>query len=611
MVSETQSKQIELKVPQDLNLSITNTFTPFASTKSSSQSPSRPKPLTAEQLKEKRKNPAINIDFFTGLTKKILNDFYPKYCPNCPDKLLTKEISTQPELIRCEKCRYLTSRISYTILHHMKLPLWMFGYVFYESMIQHPKVVTSTEISKRLRISYKGAASLKKRFQVFASQQLPKYKQLTFDALDREFKDFSLPADEETDVTKKMENKPYVCADTVVLYSASERANQGRRRYRHSGSTASIYLSDKLGGRQVGTLVHTIAVKKGPVFFHSVPNQKANTLGPLIKNHLPLQTPVFTDQGYPWLWGIYKNHRQVNHSAHSKDARYRWARNRFSKLGCNVQAAEGNHRLLKTAFSSYCYIRPENSTRYLNEFSFLKNAHVFGLDVICENEAVGVSDDVSNGSSVVDVGETKRWGKLSFGSDPRGPLGPAVGIGRKGYALRKNDLGSKNWLNSLIQEFEYFPETEGSKDNVVFQSGFSLLNSPASLKDVNLLLLKEMKAHNTFWSDQNRASIQRRKELKHQKTASKMWNLISEGKENGSYYSVSEVCNLLNIHKISAMLILRKWLKLKLIEKRRINQASYNRSIDFGIKKKAQEFPYLLYTNFKEKKADGTVERLK
>ncbi|WP_082279076.1 hypothetical protein [Leptospira interrogans] len=202
-------------------------------------------------------------------------------------------------------------------------------------------------------------------------------------------------------------------------------------------------------------------------------------------------------------------------------------------------------------------------------------------------------------------------GRSSFGSDPRGPSGPAVGIGRKGYALRKNDLGSKNWFHSLIQEFEYFPETESSKDNVVFQSGFSLLNSPASLKDVNSLLLKEMKAHNTFWSDKNRTPIQRRKELKHQKTASKIWNLISDGKENGSYYSVSEICTLLNIHKISAMLILRKWLKLKLIEKRRINQASYNRSIDFGIKKKAKEFPYLLYTNFKDKKSDRTLERLK
>ncbi|WP_139356725.1 hypothetical protein [Leptospira alexanderi] len=99
--------------------------------------------------------------------------------------------------------------------------------------------------------------------------------------------------------------------------------------------------------------------------------------------------------------------------------------------------------------------------------------------------------------------------------------------------------------------------------------------------------------------------------MKHQKTASKIWNLIADGKKSGGYYSVSEVCNLLNIHKVSVMLILRKWLKLKLIEKRRINQASYNRSIDFGIKKKAKEFPYLLYTNFKDKKSDGTLERLK
>ncbi|EKO24014.1 ISXO2-like transposase domain protein [Leptospira interrogans str. UI 12621] len=586
-----------MKIPQDLSLSITKISTRSALTKS----PSRPKPLTSAQLKEKRNNPAINIDFFTNLTKKILNDFYPKYCPNCPDKLLTKEISTQPELIRCEGCRYLTSRLSYTPLHHMKLPLWMFSYVFYESMIQHPKVVTSTEISKRLKISYKGAAMLKRRFQVFASQQLPKYQKLTYDALDREFKDFSLPPDEDTDITEIMENRPYVCADTVVLYSASQRANQGRKRYRHAGSTASIYLSDKLGGRQVGTLAHTIAIKSGPVFFHSVPNQKMNTLGVIIKNHLPLQTPLMTDEGYPWLWGIYKSHRSVNHSARSSDARYRWARNRWSKNGVHNQVAEGNHRLLKTAFASYCYIRPENSTRYLNEFSFLKNAHVFGLDVICENGEMLAGD----------VDDAREMGRSSFGSDPRGSLGPAVGIGRKGYALRKNDLGSKNWFHSLIQEFEYFPETESSKDNVVFQSGFSLLNSPASLKDVNSLLLKEMKAHNTFWSDQNRTPIQRRKELKHQKTASKIWNLISEGKENGSYYSVSEVCTLLNIHKISAMLILRKWLKLRLIEKRRINQACYNRSIDFGIKKKAKEFPYLLYTNFKEKKTDESLKRLK
>ncbi|EMO73397.1 transposase [Leptospira santarosai] len=414
IVPETQSKKTKIKISSDLSLSTTHTFTP-------SKLPS-PRLLTSAQLKEKRKNPAINIDFFTNLTKKILNDFYPKYCPNCPDTLLTKEISTQPELIRCEKCRYLTSRISYTCLHHFKLPLWMFSYVFYESMIQHPKVLTSTEISKRLKISYKGAANIKKRFQVFASQQLPKYKQLTYEALDQEFKDFSLPPDEDTDITKSMENRPYVCADTVVLYSASQRANQGRKRYRHSGSTASIYLSDKLGGKQIGVLAHTTAIKSGPVFFHSVPNQKMNTLGPIIKDHLPLRTPVFTDSAYQFLWNVYKNHRQINHSAHSKDIRYRWARNRYSKLGVHNQVAEGNNRLLKTAFSSYCYIRPENSTRYLNEFSFLKNAHVFGLDVICENAA----DDDARGGGQRGV----RWG--SFRAEAVGLKSPTVGIGAKG-----------------------------------------------------------------------------------------------------------------------------------------------------------------------------------
>ncbi|MDI7226004.1 transposase [Leptospira santarosai] len=337
---------------------------------------------------KKYKHAGIQIPFFEEITKKILNDFYPKTCPHCEDQILTKEISTRPDVIRCSICNYQTSRLSYTPLHHFKLPMWMFGYVFYESVIQHPKVLTTVEISKRLEISYKGATLLKRRFQLFASQQLPKYKEITFNALEEEFKDFSLPPDENTDVSKKMKNRSYICADTAVLYSASERANKGRKRYRHGGATASIYLSDKLGGRQVGTLVHTIAVKGGPVFFHSVPNQKADTLGPILKEHLPMRTPLFTDQGYQWLWGIYRNHRSVNHSAKSKEGRYRWARDRWSKNGVHSQVAEGNQRLLKTSFGTYYYLRPENSTLYLNEFSFLKNVRVLGLDVISEDQGL-------------------------------------------------------------------------------------------------------------------------------------------------------------------------------------------------------------------------------
>ncbi|EKO51556.1 ISXO2-like transposase domain protein [Leptospira kirschneri str. 200802841] len=352
------------------------------------QTKKRRKKSVSKSPPKKYQHAGIQIPFFEQITKKILNDFYAKTCINCEDQLLTKEISTRPDVARCSICNYQTSRLSYTPLHHFKLPKWMFGYVFYESLIQHPKVITTVEIAKRLDISYKGATLLKRRFQLFASQQLPKYKEITFKALEEEFKTFSLPADENQDITEKMKNRSYICADTAVLYSASERANKGRKRYRHGGATASIYLSEKLGGRQVGTLVHTIAVKGGPVFFHSVPNQKANTLGPIIKDHLPMRTPLFTDQGYQWLWGIYKNHRSVNHSAKSKEGRYRWARDRWSKNGVHSQVAEGNQRLLKTSFGTYYYIAPKHSTLYLNEFSFLKNARVLGLDIISENQGL-------------------------------------------------------------------------------------------------------------------------------------------------------------------------------------------------------------------------------
>ncbi|TGK26931.1 transposase, partial [Leptospira yasudae] len=285
----------------------------------------------------------------------------------------------------------------------------MFGYVFYESLLQYPKSVTATELSKKLRIGYNAASLLKRRFQLFASDQLPKYKKLTYDALSDQFQDFLLPPNENRDITKIMAKRPYVCVDTAVLYSAGERASQGRKRYSHRGQTSSIYLSEKLGGRQVGTLVQTIAIKQGPVFFSSVPNQKAETLGPLIKEHLPTSTPLFTDQGYPWLWGIYRNHRSVNHSARSKDNRFRFARNRWSKNGVHNQVAEGNHRVLKTAFASYGYITPKYSQLYLNEFSFIKNANVFGLDVLVEGGDTCLSGDAFlSGTRATEQGAVRK-----------------------------------------------------------------------------------------------------------------------------------------------------------------------------------------------------------
>lgn len=183
---------------------------------------------------------------------------------------------------------------------------------------------------------------------------------------------------------RAIQGKPIVNADTLVLFSASQRANKGRKRHKHGGSTASIYLSDKLGGKQIGTMVHTIATSKGALILDSVPDQKMDTLGPLFLRNIPSTTPVFTDSAYTWLGSVYRNHRMVNHSARSKDSRYRWARNRWSNNGVHVQHAEGNHRVIKQAFSQYGYIRPAYSQLYLDEYCFFKNLKVFGINRLIE-----------------------------------------------------------------------------------------------------------------------------------------------------------------------------------------------------------------------------------
>ncbi|EQA44316.1 ISXO2-like transposase domain protein [Leptospira broomii serovar Hurstbridge str. 5399] len=461
----------------------------------------------------------------------------------------------------------------------------MFGYVLYESLLQYPKVLTATEISKRLKIGYKAASLLKRRFQLFSSQQLPKYKNLTYEALKNEFQDFLLPPNENTDISNKMANRPYTCVDTAVLYSAGERANQGRKRYSHRGQTSSIYLSEKLGGRQVGTLVQTIAIKQGPVFFTSVRNQKAETLGPIIKDHLPTSTPLFTDQGYPWLWGIYRNHRSVNHSARSKDNRYRWARNRWSKNGVHSQVAEGNHRVLKTAFASYGWIHPKYSALYLNEFSFIKNAGVFGLDVLLES---GESDNSYRNSH-------------PFPPESRGESGKAVRIGGKGFSPKNSKIETENWLQNTLQGFLFKPEILGQDSKVLNHTGYGLFNSPLKIEKAKKYERRELEKYNSFWIDKKTKKFQRDREIEYQKIASKIWNLIHSEKERGEKYSVTQICDELRIHKHTAMTILRKWLKLKIIAKRRIGYNAYDHRINFYIKIVKDQLPCILYSNFRPK----------
>ncbi|PJZ58456.1 transposase [Leptospira barantonii] len=291
--------------------------------------------------------------------------------------------------------------------------------------MRSPKVLTASEIKRKTGVSYKTALLLKRRIQLFASEQKESFRDLIYEKLASSFQEFRLPVANEngkTNVSEKksaqprtpakllkkaLKGKEQVNADTLVLFSASQRANKGRKRHKHGGCTASIYMSEKLGGKQIGTLVHTIATSEGALILDSVPDQKMNTLGPLFLKNIPKTAPIFTDSAYTWLSGVYKNHRMVNHSAKSKDSRYRWARNRWSRDGVHIQYAEGNHRVIKQAFSEYGYIRPEYSQLYLNEYCFFKNLKAFGIEKLVERNRLR-NEESKKGIEVAEVAKIEK-----------------------------------------------------------------------------------------------------------------------------------------------------------------------------------------------------------
>ena len=51
--------------------------------------------------------------------------------------------------------------------------------------------------------------------------------------------------------------------------------------------------------------------------------------------------------------------------------------------------AEGKNSILKRSFGAYVWVRPENSTAYLNEYSFFANLRHFDLDSLLPKAGVG------------------------------------------------------------------------------------------------------------------------------------------------------------------------------------------------------------------------------
>lgn len=123
--------------------------------------------------------------------------------------------------------------------------------------------MTSMEISRKLNLSYKTSFYLKKRLQIIFSQLNESLKKNLYEELKNPV---------------ESDKKPIAVADSVVLYSSSLRANKHRSR-RYKTGTASIYLSNSLGGEQKGVLVHTVGINHGMTFYKSIPLNNQDYLG--------------------------------------------------------------------------------------------------------------------------------------------------------------------------------------------------------------------------------------------------------------------------------------------------------------------------------------------
>lgn len=80
-----------------------------------------------------QKNRRLNVDKYTQISKNLLSIFYPK---NSSDWCLSfnKEVFMREFVTLCSEWNYLGSKTSSAYLEHLKLPIWVFSYLFIESI---------------------------------------------------------------------------------------------------------------------------------------------------------------------------------------------------------------------------------------------------------------------------------------------------------------------------------------------------------------------------------------------------------------------------------------------------------------------------------------------
>ncbi|MCB1202380.1 MAG: transposase [Leptospiraceae bacterium] len=444
---------------------------------------------------------------------------------------------------------------------HLKIDRGYFGALIYEQFIRFPMPVTASELVRRWHISYPTALKLKRRVQLLCCQQMDKVRTIVYRELDKEYKGYRLP---KGNLSEELKDRRVVHADTVSLYSMSQRTNKYRARYRSTGQTASIYMSPKVGGHQRGILANVISCwKGGPVIIDSVPDQRMDTLYPVFNNVIAPDAPIFTDEGFKWL--PYANARQVNHNKKSTSAgkRYKWARDRWvTKEGVHNNQSESINNILKTYMRNYRYVSVPWSQVYLQEFSFFK-ALRSGIKI---HDLVGVKPTKSGNPRVGVTKVNKKYTQLN----------PPAEIHFSQYHYLSPTLDERKRIEESPTRFRFnemlchhFPPQKWSSLHVA------------------------MNKYDEYYTEHPHG-IRKRREERNTYLAGQLWSeLPDEG-----YADLGQLCEELNIPKRIMLNIARVWAIHGLVKiADRTNYSCRNKYLIYDIEKRVSWLPRLLYTH--------------
>ena len=267
----------------------------------------------------------------------------------------------------------------------------------------------------------------------------------------------------------------------------------------------------------------------------------------------------------------------INHSRKSRDKRYRYARDRWSRLGVHNQVAEGHQRLLKWQFGAgYSYISPEKMPLYLDEYSFIRNIRYYGFDSVVKE---------SNRKST-DLNHARRGSVVCN----EGLLYPQ----------------EKSWLEAELKRREFKPLT--LEERRILGDGNDLKLTPLTVSNLERNgyspeIIEAIENQISFWQ-MKQPDFKKRREKKYSSIANKLWAVMPN-----SWVDFVDLYEQAQVDRNDAMRIIHNWVILGIITiVDRTKPNGLNFKLEYDIRSNVETLPKVLYgldrANYKKFKSN-------